>query len=167
MQLTEYRKPPMPRKIVPKAVYAAIILTINSRERWCHVDSLRQRIGTICDVTLVYSLLCVYDMYTGHVLRRAERMGPLSSTPSTVDVSPSHVHQELATGSQPSTSRHPTQVSHVLWNLYCVWNSHRQVSIGWNLRRFKEIINHIHKCTTLLDNPSLIQDKIIIKYEIN
>ncbi len=43
------------------AIYAyaqiIIILTIYSRERWRQVDSLRQKIGTIRDVALVYSLL--------------------------------------------------------------------------------------------------------------
>jgi hypothetical protein len=34
-----------------------IILTIYSRVRWRQVDSLRQKIGTIRDVALVYSLL--------------------------------------------------------------------------------------------------------------
>ncbi len=43
------------------AIYAyaqiIILLTIYSRERWRQVDSLRQKIGTIRDVALVYSLL--------------------------------------------------------------------------------------------------------------
>ncbi len=43
------------------AIYAyaqiIIILTIYSWERWRQVDSLRQKIGTIRDVALVYSLL--------------------------------------------------------------------------------------------------------------
>ncbi len=43
------------------AIYAnahrIITLTIYSRDRWRQVDSLRQKIGTICDVALVYPLL--------------------------------------------------------------------------------------------------------------
>jgi hypothetical protein len=61
----------------------------------------------------------------------------------------------------PPTSRHPTQVLHntsvVIWNLYCVQNSHQQVSSVQNLRKFKQIINlDIHIFTTLANKSENI-----------
>ncbi len=46
----------------------------------------------------------------------------------------------------PTTFRHTTQIllytSVVVWNLFCDWNSDRQVSCCRNLRRFKQNNNH-------------------------
>jgi hypothetical protein len=55
----------------------------------------------------------------------------------------------LATLQRPATHSVFTHYKCVVCNLYCVQNSHRQVSIGQNLKRFKHIINHnIYICTT-------------------
>jgi hypothetical protein len=65
--------------------------------------------------------------------------------PALLDVPPT-CNKSWLRAINPTTSRHTMQVLHntsvVVWNLYCDWNSDRQVSCGRNLRRFKKIYNH-------------------------
>ncbi len=79
------------------------------------------------------------------VLLHSERIGPLSSTPSTVGCFPpppvpraGYVESTLLLFDTQCRS----YTSVVVWNLYCDRNSDRQVSCCRNLRRFKQINNH-------------------------
>jgi hypothetical protein len=78
------------------------------------------------------------------VLLDSERMGPISSIASTVGCFPPAVPRA---GYAPSTlllfdTQRRSYTSVVVWNLFCDWNSDRQVSCCRNLRRFKQNNNH-------------------------
>jgi hypothetical protein len=91
----------------------------------------------------------LYDI----VLQWAERIGPLSSKPSTIDIFP-RLHQEpamhlLSSNVLPPNSGLTQYECGRMKPLLCAKQS-SQVSSGQNLRRLKQNINHnIHICITL------------------
>ncbi len=96
------------------------------------------------------------------VLRGAERIGSLSSTPSTMDIS-SRLYQAPATHLLPSNEPPPnSSLTQQEWS-YETFMCAKQSSTGISSRnqgRFKHIINHnIYICTTLANNKSSLQQK--------
>ena len=135
-------------------LYSWLIHRILSEEKYWNPDWHIKWIGDWPSVsTLVFRPENPPSLFCGNtppppslntVLLDSERMGPLSSTPSTVGCFPPLVP---IAGYGLSTlllfdTQHRSYTSVVVWNLFCDWNSDWQVSCCRNLRRFKQINNH-------------------------